>query len=246
MLAWSWPVTKRRRLRAKHCEKDIELVVIKFKGTYKGVITAEYTANRNYDVTVVAGDFTISKAPVEKGVYRVTSGAGSTWTRGSDEALGLKVERTVEPLTAFAHFAGVEVDGETVPEKGASGKANWTAESGSVILEIQPAYLETLADGEHTVAALFDDGDPATAKFSVAAKAAPAPDPDDGGIGSGGSGGASSGSGKTTTAKIGATAQGATAKTGDPVGMAALALGLVAPTALCLALAALRRRRNVK
>ena len=218
-------------------------------GTYKGVITAEYTANGNYDVTVVAGDFTISEEPVERGVYRVTSGADGTWTRGSGEALDLKVERTVDPETAFAHFVGIEVDGEAVPQKGASGEANWTAESGSVILEIQPAYLETLADGEHTVAALFDDGDPATAKFAVAAKAAPAPDPDDGGNGSGGNGsngGASSGSDKTTTAKASAYAQSASAKTGDSIGMAVLALGFVALTALCLALVALRRRRNVK
>ncbi|MBO7722344.1 MAG: hypothetical protein J6S27_01020, partial [Thermoguttaceae bacterium] len=50
-------------------------------GTYKGVLTAKYTANDNYDVTVKNGDFTIQAG----GVYEATS--GGTYTKGSGKTL---------------------------------------------------------------------------------------------------------------------------------------------------------------
>ena len=83
-----------------------------------------------------------------------------------------KIERTVDPETAFSHFTGVQVDGKAVSEKDASGKANWTAKSGSVIVELQPSYLSTLSAGKHTVTVTFDDADPVSADFTVSAKAA--------------------------------------------------------------------------
>ena len=46
-------------------------------GTYKGVITAEYTANPYYDVTVVNGDFTIEKAPQKEGTLTFDLAGGT-------------------------------------------------------------------------------------------------------------------------------------------------------------------------
>ena len=62
-------------------------------------------------------------------------------------------------------------DGVAVGEQSASGDANYTARSGSLVLNLQPAYLSTLSDGEHTVRATFEDGS-ATATFTVASRAA--------------------------------------------------------------------------
>ena len=207
-------------------------------GTYKGVITAEYVANPNYEVSVTNGDFTITEAPVEKGVYVFTSGAGGTYTQGSNKELGFKIERTTEPETAFSHFAGIEIDGKAVSEKDASGKANWTAKSGSVVLALQPSYLDGLGKGKHTVSALFDDGDAATVEFAVAEKASPTPtptpDPNDDKTGKQKSG-ASAASAKGTS--------GMSPKTGDAAGVATLAFGILALIALCAATFAIVRRR---
>ena len=172
-------------------------------GVYEGALTAKYTPNANYDVTVVNGDFTI--VAKEKGVYNVTSGAGGIWTRGSGETINFKVERTVDPETAFGHFIGLEVDGVRVPEKDASGNANYTAVSGSVVIDLMSSFLDALGDGQHNMTALFDDGDGASAQFSVTTKAVPGPDDgnespssgEGGGPSDSGSGGGSSSPGES-------------------------------------------------
>ena len=90
--------------------------------------------------------------------YSNTSGSGGTWTKGSTAALGFAFKRSEDDAQTFNRFKGIEVDGKAVPEKDASGQANWTAKSGSVIIELQPAYLETLSVGKHTLTVNFDDG----------------------------------------------------------------------------------------
>ena len=127
-------------------------------------------------IVEVTGDATYTakytETPKGEPAYKVVSGAGGTWTQGSSSSMTFKVERTVDPETAYSHFTGILVDGKAVPEKDASGKANWTARSGSVIVELQPSYLATLSAGKHTVTVTFDDADPVSADFTVSAKAA--------------------------------------------------------------------------
>ena len=60
-----------------------------------------------------------------------------------------------------------------MPRQDASGRDNWTAERGSVIVSLQPAYLATLPAGGHTLKALFDDGDGVEAAFAVTSEPAP-------------------------------------------------------------------------
>ena len=127
-------------------------------------------------IAEVTGDATYTakytETPKGEPAYKVVSGAGGTWTQGSSTSMTFKVERTVDPETAYSHFTGILVDGKAVSEKDASGKANWTARSGSVIVELQPSYLATLSAGKHTVTVTFDDADPVSADFTVSAKAA--------------------------------------------------------------------------
>ncbi|MBP3866850.1 MAG: hypothetical protein J6D25_03460, partial [Eggerthellaceae bacterium] len=128
------------------------------------------------DVAAVIGDATYTAkfdaVPKPKLGYEVVSGASGTWTQGSNAPMVFKIERTIDPETAFSHFTGILMDGQAVPEKDASGNANWTARSGSVIVELQPSYLSTLSAGKHTVTVTFDDADPVSADFTVSAKAA--------------------------------------------------------------------------
>ena len=126
-------------------------------------------------IAAVTGDavYTAKYTAVPRGTYRAASGEGSAYVEGSGAPLAFTFERTVDPEMAFAHFTGILVDGKAVPRKDASGKANWTARSGSVIVELQPSYLATLPAGAHTISALFDDGDPASADFKVSPAPAP-------------------------------------------------------------------------
>ena len=53
------------------------------------------------------------------------------------------------------------------------------AEDGSVVIHVKPAYLETLADGKHTLTTQFDDGDDATASFTIKPQDIGEDEPDD-------------------------------------------------------------------
>ncbi|WP_248921888.1 Cna B-type domain-containing protein [Olsenella intestinalis] len=103
--------------------------------------------------------------------YRYVGDENLTWTRGDTAPLELTFKRSVDDELTFSLFKGIEVDGVAVGEKSLSGDANYTARSGSLVLNLQPAWLSTLSDGEHTVRAIFEDGS-ATATFTVASRAA--------------------------------------------------------------------------
>ena len=84
--------------------------------------------------------------------YSVVSGAGATWTKGSDKALTFVVKRSENDAETFGRFTELKVDGVTVAEE------MYTAEAGSLVLDLKTAYLETLSTGSHTLTAVFDDG----------------------------------------------------------------------------------------
>ncbi len=60
----------------------------------------------------------------------------------------------------FSTFVRVEIDGTTLEQK------NYTVASGSTVVTISGEYLNTLTDGQHTVA-IVSKGGTATAKFTV-------------------------------------------------------------------------------
>ena len=93
--------------------------------------------------------------------YRDVSGDGSSFTKGSSKDLAFVFKRSYEDSEAFSHFTGIEVDGYV------ADSSDYTAESGSVIVTLAAAYLETLSVGEHTLTALFDDGNDVTVSFTV-------------------------------------------------------------------------------
>ena len=103
--------------------------------------------------------------------YSNLSGKSGAWTNGSKDALSFTFKRSENDGQTFDRFTGIEVDGKDVPEKDASGRVNYTAKSGSVIIELQPSYLETLSAGKHTLTVNFDDGS-TTAEFTIKAASA--------------------------------------------------------------------------
>ena len=170
--------------------------------------------------------------------YRYIGSESVSWTKGSDKDLSFTFKRSIADETTFGHFIGITVDGEAVPEKDASGKVNYTAESGSLVLKLQPSFLETLSTGGHKVEAIFDDGS-ATAAFAV--KPAPSKEKEQE-EGSSDAGDAVKRAEKAAAPKTSGAAS-RLAKTGDAVPAAAIAAtGMVAALALALLLAARRRR----
>ena len=133
--------------------------------------------------------------------YSYTEGQNSTWLKGSGKDAVFRVVRgdgsydlDNDALT-FELFTGIEVDGQSVSAD------NYTAEEGSVILSLKPAYLETLSLGWHTLKSDFIDGE-ATTRFLVA-KPQPSPGSGSGSSQGSGSAGSSSGTRAVTSAKTG-------------------------------------------
>ena len=100
--------------------------------------------------------------------YRLDKG-DSSYTKGSKTGLTFVFKRNVEDETTFGHFAGLAVDGKELAE------SNYSKKSGSVVIGLKPAYLDTLKAGSHKLSASFDDGDSVEAVFTIK-EAAPAGD----------------------------------------------------------------------
>ncbi len=173
----------------------------------------------------------LNPQPGNRIFYSISSGDGTQWTKGSSVTADFTFKRSVDDSVTFSHFAGIQVDGKDVDA------ANYTAESGSVVVKLKPAYLETLDVGEHVLTALFDDADKADASFKVLeAPKAPATEAGD----------AKADATKTAGAKAaGAKANATSAKTGDATPVALLAqLAALSAAALLAALVATRPRRS--
>ena len=89
----------------------------------------------------------------------ITEGGAQTVTVGEKKAL------TFTSDAAFEEFVRVEIDGVTLDGK------NYTVKEGSTIVTLNADYVAALAAGEHTLN-IVSEGGTATAKFTVAEKAA--------------------------------------------------------------------------
>ena len=155
-----------------------DIATVSADGTVTGV--AEGTAaimigaelkdeNPNYAVPD-GGMITITVVPKDAQkpdavTYQNVSGDGNVWYRGSRATSDFVFKRSADDASTIDHFTGISVDGKKVDE------ANYTKESGSVVIKLKPTYLETLALGDHTLKAQFNDGS-ASARFTVAEKSA--------------------------------------------------------------------------
>lgn len=102
-----------------------------------------------------AGDVTFD---VTAPLYAAIKGNGQAYAK--DGGVGLTF-RFSGPLDEFARLL---VDGNEVSAE------NYTTTKGSTIIELRPAYLDTLAAGGHTVTAVWKDGTSTDASFTVEGK----------------------------------------------------------------------------
>ena len=86
----------------------------------------------------------------------ILDGANSEWRKGDENGL------TFSSDAAFSDFVEVLVDGKTVASE------NYERQDSGTIVELKASYLETLAEGEHTLTIRSESGD-ATTRFTIAA-----------------------------------------------------------------------------
>ena len=87
----------------------------------------------------------------------------SEWTKGSGKTLKVGAKGSEDDEETINHFTGIKCNGKEIAKK------YYTAKKGSVIIEIDPEYLETLEAGKHVLTLMFDDADDLDIEFTVLA-----------------------------------------------------------------------------
>ena len=95
--------------------------------------------------------------------YSLESGGGQIYRKGSGSGLQFVIKRSVKDETTLGHFEAVAYGDRKL------GDGDYTAGSGSLVLMLQPAFLDTLAFETHTVNVTFNDASaPVPVSFTVA------------------------------------------------------------------------------
>ena len=130
---------------------------------YTAVFTNPAFATQTKSVPIPASGETMEPAESEEKTitYRCTEGDGNIWKRGSGITCDFKFRRSEKDQETLAHFAGILVDGSPVDP------SDYKAEPGSVLVRLQPDFLESLKDGEHELTAEFNDGNDPSARFQI-------------------------------------------------------------------------------
>lgn len=134
------------RITSDMLEGEYELVAIKV-GDKLGYVTELAASNLGLSFVVTDGRSNPS--------YKVIEGNNSKHIAGSTTGLRFRFDGPAERFTLL------EVDGDVVAEN------YYTVESGSTIIVLSTAYLDTLATGEHVATAYYDDNNRASANFEI-------------------------------------------------------------------------------
>ncbi|MBR0137571.1 MAG: hypothetical protein IJM15_04110 [Erysipelotrichaceae bacterium] len=110
-----------------------------------------------YEFVSVYFDFNVG---IEPNVYSFTEGANQEWIIDSEEDAHFKVTCEGDDSEIFWIFCGLKVDGEYIEDE------DFMAYEGSVEIDLLAGYLNTLEKGEHTLTAVFNDGE-VTTNFTV-------------------------------------------------------------------------------
>ncbi|MBQ9625443.1 MAG: InlB B-repeat-containing protein, partial [Clostridia bacterium] len=102
--------------------------------------------------------------------YNVTAETDKQqWVKGSNEPLVIIFKSVYHDEDTFSRFESAKVDDNAITEGKDFEKAR-----GSIIISLKPEYLNTLAEGNHSLQVNFTDGGAAYADFTIVA--APAQD----------------------------------------------------------------------
>ena len=120
-----------------------------------------------YSFVMPAGSVEVT-ATFKEIFYTVVEGADSSWLKGSNGDLSIKVKRDPKDETCFRHFrnggkGSVAIDGAVLSEdSSALIQKDYKAEEGSTVITLHKKMLNRLSAGKHTVTITFDDGSVST------------------------------------------------------------------------------------
>ena len=83
--------------------------------------------------------------------YDAVSGDGQKWVRDNAKGITFVFKRSVDDEETFERFVGIQIDGKDIDI------SMYEALAGSVEITLDPALLPTLANGSHTLTAIFAD-----------------------------------------------------------------------------------------
>nr|MCR4609977.1 InlB B-repeat-containing protein [Eubacterium sp.] len=139
------------------------------EGTYKVwiVVVGDDTHNDTEPVSVTVevkakqddGDKIVDDKVVKK--YSIVAGSDTKWTKGSTKPFTFRIKGNVDDEDTCDNCTGVKGDGKDI------ASSLYKKYKGSVIIEVDPAYLETLEVGEHVLSVSFSDADPVDVRFTV-------------------------------------------------------------------------------
>ena len=104
--------------------------------------------------------------------YYNIEGLDMGWNKGSGENLRFGFKRSVFDDETIDRFMDILVDGNDVDP------SDYDVTEGSVFIELHSDYLETLEVGDHTLTAVFDDGE-CEAEFGVLPEEEPVEEPEE-------------------------------------------------------------------
>ncbi|MBO4687698.1 MAG: hypothetical protein J5636_04225 [Clostridiales bacterium] len=149
--------------------KDAKVEILSLSGEVLDTITATYDeANIRYwfEFVMPAQDVTFRFATLNTAPeYAPIDTPEDSWSSGSTTPYSLHIGRSGNKDTALDHLKDVSID-DTILVYG----DDYTAEAGSVIINIKPETLEKLSEGEHKISVIFDDG---SIDFTFTKEAAP-------------------------------------------------------------------------
>lgn len=117
--------------------------------------------------TAITDDTNYMYVYVENPVYTTTV-EGNGYVPGSGKNIVFTTKRNFGDEKTFDSFADLTLDGKPVSEE------YYTKARGSLIVTLKASYLDTLAEGDHTIKITFTDGE-ATVTFNVAKAPAAVP-----------------------------------------------------------------------
>ena len=80
----------------------------------------------------------------------------NTWTQGTEDGIVIRLDAEIDT------FKGLFIDGVEVPEE------YYSVDEGSIIITLDPAYLDTLTVGEHTVAVVYTNATVTNVPLTIA------------------------------------------------------------------------------
>ena len=113
---------------------------------------AGWDAGSPFDEIEVAGDTKVTALWKDvPNTYTFIVGGLGTWTRGCGKNMEFTIKGSPNDAATFDLFGGILMDGKAVPA------GSYTATRGSVNISVSADYLESLADGSHTVSVGIGD-----------------------------------------------------------------------------------------